>query len=185
MSKSDCQELRIDPRADTTISTVAHEFKFPATWYRKANRARQTIEAPNSDKGYVFSRELDKLRDKLCGFARKLFARLTGLANESGIDRSSDWAEAQTWAGIGRIRSVEAYVSNWPDEIAKKHDDNLTCWVIVACSCRPVVANFGGSHYEAPGWLVRHHPVYAATTALDALDWFSPKDTEAIIAHID
>src|SRR2546426_6828777 len=173
MSQIECQELTIDPRADTTISTVAHEYKFPATWYRKANRARQTI-AVNYDKGYVFSRELDKLRDHLFGFARELFARLTGLANESGIDRSSDWAEAQTWVGIGRIRSVEAYVSNWPDEIAKKHDDNLTCWVIVACSCRPVVANSQGFPYEAPGWLVRWHPDTA--TIFDPPDWFSPEE---------
>src|SRR6266581_5478237 len=99
MSQIECQELTIDPRADTTISSVAHEYKFPATWYRKANRARQTIiEAANYNKGYVFAGELDKLRDKLCGFAHELFTRLTDVANESGIKNPYDWAEAKTRA---------------------------------------------------------------------------------------
>jgi hypothetical protein len=186
MNQSDCQELPIAPRAEEIITTVAQEFKFPAAWYRKADRARQTIAA-SDDKGYVFSRELDKLRDHLRGFAQKLFARLTDLAKQSGIDGPCDWAEAQTWAGIGRIRSVEAYVSNWPNEIAGKYDDNLTCWVIVACSGRPIVADVPGVYdLQVPRWLARHHPVYAATTFdRNPPGWFSPEETKAIITDID
>ena len=180
MSQTECKVLTIDARANTTISSVERKFRFPAIWYRRADRARQGISGKtgNYAKSAVFRRELNLLRDHLCKYARELFASLLEVANESGSDRPSDWAEAQTRA---RIAQIEKRSIDWPDEIANTYEDNLTCWVIVACSCRPVVAKVPGVHYQAPGWLVRWHP---DSGTCDEPDWFSPEETEAIMANI-
>src|SRR6266571_2859552 len=101
MSQSEPEELMIYPRADITISAVAHDFRFPRFWYDRAERARGRIyKADNYEKAYVFSGELDSLGGKLCDFAQKLFTRLVEVANTSGINGPSDWAEEQTRAGI-------------------------------------------------------------------------------------